>query len=98
MLRVLFERCTSWLRPSFEPPKGGAVNLTVPSDFNGFVYMLEDEASFGANRSRAYRFQIGVLAPGGELAVADAQPGTRFMAIAGKPYGETPIYNGPYVD
>ncbi len=24
--------------------------------------------------------------------------GTRFMLMAGKPYGETPIYNGPYVD
>ena len=32
------------------------------------------------------------------LTVADAQPGTRFMLMAGKPYGETPVYNGPYVD
>jgi redox-sensitive bicupin YhaK (pirin superfamily) len=29
---------------------------------------------------------------------ADAQPGTRFMLLAGKPYGEAPIYNAPYVD
>lgn len=29
---------------------------------------------------------------------AEATPGTRFMLMAGKPYGETPIYNGPYVD
>src|SRR4030081_3530271 len=28
----------------------------------------------------------------------DAQPGTRFMLLAGKPYGEAPIYNAPYVD
>jgi redox-sensitive bicupin YhaK (pirin superfamily) len=27
-----------------------------------------------------------------------AQAGTRFMLMAGKPYGEAPIYNGPYVD
>ena len=79
-------------------PKGGAVTLPVPSDFNGFVYMLEAEASFGANRSRARRSQIAVLGPGRELAVADAQPGTRFMLMAGKPYRETPIFNGPYVD
>ena len=79
-------------------PKGGAVTLPVPSDFNGFVYMLEAEASFGANRSRARRSQIAVLGPGRELAVADAQPGTRFMLMAGKPYGEAPIFNGPYVD
>jgi redox-sensitive bicupin YhaK (pirin superfamily) len=25
-------------------------------------------------------------------------PGTRFMLMAGKPYGEAPVYNGPYVD
>jgi redox-sensitive bicupin YhaK (pirin superfamily) len=44
------------------------------------------------------RSQIAVLGPGGALAVEEAQPGTRFMLMAGKPYGETPIYNGPYVD
>jgi redox-sensitive bicupin YhaK (pirin superfamily) len=60
--------------------------------------MLEGEASFGANRSRARRGQIAVLGPGALLAVADAEPGTRFMLMAGKPYGETPIFNGPYVD
>jgi redox-sensitive bicupin YhaK (pirin superfamily) len=81
-----------------ELPKGGSVNLTVPPDFNGFVYMLEAEASFGANHSRAHRSQIAVLGPGSVLAVEAAQPGTRFMLMAGKPYGETPIYNGPYVD
>ena len=32
-----------------ELPKGGSVSLSLPSDFNGFVYMLEAEASFGAN-------------------------------------------------
>jgi hypothetical protein len=29
--------------------------------------------------------------------VADAEPGTRFMLMAGRPIGERPIYNGPYV-
>jgi redox-sensitive bicupin YhaK (pirin superfamily) len=81
-----------------ELPKNGTFSLPVRSDFNGFVYMLEGEASFGANRSRAGRSQIAVLGPGSVLAVEEAQPGTRFMLMAGKPYGETPIYNGPYVD
>jgi redox-sensitive bicupin YhaK (pirin superfamily) len=81
-----------------ELPNGGATSIPVPSEFNGFVHMLEGEASFGATRSRARRSQIAVLGPGAALAVADAQPGTRFMLMAGKPYGETPIYNGPYVD
>ena len=81
-----------------EFPKGGALNIPVQAGFNGFVHMLEGEASFGANRSRARRGQIAVLGPGGALAVEEAQPGTRFVLMAGKPYGETPIYNGPYVD
>jgi redox-sensitive bicupin YhaK (pirin superfamily) len=81
-----------------ELPGGGAFSSPVPSDFNGFVYMLEGEASFGANIRRAGRSQIAVLGGGGALRVVDAQPGTRFMLMAGKPYGETPVYNGPYVD
>jgi redox-sensitive bicupin YhaK (pirin superfamily) len=60
--------------------------------------MLEGEASFGANRRPVSRSQIAVLGPGSGLVVAQARPGTRFMLMAGKPYGETPVFNGPYVD
>jgi redox-sensitive bicupin YhaK (pirin superfamily) len=81
-----------------ELPTGGAFGGAVQSGFNGFVYVLEGDASFGANRRRVTRSQIAVLGPGDALAVDDAQPGTRFMLMAGKPYGERPIFNGPYVD
>ena len=81
-----------------ELPQGGAFSTAVPSGFNGFVHMLEGEASFGANRRRASRSQIAVLGPGDALSVESAQSGTRFVLMAGKPYGETPVYNGPYVD
>jgi quercetin 2,3-dioxygenase len=81
-----------------ELPMGGSFNHSVPPDFNGFVYMLEGEASFGANARRASRSQIAVLGAGRALRVVDAHPGTRFMLMAGKPYGETPVSNGPYVD
>jgi redox-sensitive bicupin YhaK (pirin superfamily) len=77
---------------------GGAFGTSIPSDFNGFVYMLEGEASFGVNARRARRSQIAVLGPGRALSVVDAQPGTRFVVMTGRPYGEAPIYNGPYVD
>ena len=50
-----------------EMPKGGAFTSPIPSDFNGFVYMLEGEASLGANRLRASRSQIAVLGPGQTL-------------------------------
>jgi redox-sensitive bicupin YhaK (pirin superfamily) len=60
--------------------------------------MLEGEVSLGADRRRARPPQIAVLGRGRVLTAVDAQPGTRFLLMAGKPYGETPIYNGPYVD
>jgi redox-sensitive bicupin YhaK (pirin superfamily) len=81
-----------------ELPAAGTFSSPVASDFNGFVYVLEGEAAFGANQRRAGRSQIAVLGPGDVHSVKDARPGTRFMLMAGRPYGETPVYNGPYVD
>ena len=65
---------------------------------NEFAYVLDGEASFGANELPARPPQLVVLGPGDEFAVTDAVPGTRFMLMAGKPYGEAPVFNGPYVD
>src|SRR5438445_4037296 len=79
-------------------PNRGAVSIPVKAGFNGFVHMLDGEATFGANRSRAKRGQIAVLGPGGLLNVEQAQPRTRCVVMVGKPYGETPLFNGPYVD
>src|SRR5437899_1613530 len=42
---------TAGLILDVELPKGGSVSIPVPPDFNGFVYVLETEASFGANHS-----------------------------------------------
>jgi quercetin 2,3-dioxygenase len=81
-----------------ELPEGGGFTSPVPPDFNAFVYMLEGEASFGSNRRRASVRQIAVLGPGAALTVEEATPGTRFLLMAGKPYGETPVFNGPFVD
>ena len=81
-----------------ELPEGGSFSTPVDPEFNAFVWMLEGAASVGANALRAARSQIAVLGSGGGLTVSDARPGTRFMLRAGKPYGEAPIYNCPYVD
>jgi quercetin 2,3-dioxygenase len=81
-----------------ELPQGGGFTSPIPPDFNAFVYMLEGEAGFGANRLRASRSQIAVLGPGAALTVDEANPGTRFVLMAAKPYGETPVFNGPFVD
>jgi redox-sensitive bicupin YhaK (pirin superfamily) len=79
-------------------PKGGSLRVSVDPAFNAFVWMLDGEASIGANTQQARRSQIALLGPGDGLTVTDAQPGTRFMLMSGKPYGEAPVYNGPYVD
>ena len=36
-----------------ELPDGGGVTTPVPPEFQGFAYLLEGEAAFGANRRRA---------------------------------------------
>jgi redox-sensitive bicupin YhaK (pirin superfamily) len=66
--------------------------------FQGFVYVLDGEAAFGPNERVAGPPQLVLLGPGDELTATNAAPGTRFMVFAGKPYGEQPVFNGPYVD
>jgi redox-sensitive bicupin YhaK (pirin superfamily) len=81
-----------------ELPTGGQVTTPVPSEFQGFAYVLEGEGAFGANGRRARPPQLVVLGPGEDLTVTDAAPGTRYLLMAGRPYGEVPVFNGPYVD
>jgi redox-sensitive bicupin YhaK (pirin superfamily) len=81
-----------------ELPTGGEVITPVQPGFQGFAYMLEGEAAFGANRRRAKPPQLVLLGRGDELRVTDASPGTRYLLMAGEPYGEAPVFNGPYVD
>jgi quercetin 2,3-dioxygenase len=81
-----------------ELPNGGQVTTPVPPEFRGFAYVLDGEAVFGENKRQARPPQLVLLGPGGELTVTNAAPGTRFMLMAGKPYGEAPLFNGPFVD
>jgi redox-sensitive bicupin YhaK (pirin superfamily) len=77
---------------------GGSVAIPVPRSYQGFAYVLDGEASFGSNGSRAKPPQLVLLGQGDTLRVTDAMPGTRFLLMAGVPIGETPIWNGPFVD
>jgi redox-sensitive bicupin YhaK (pirin superfamily) len=81
-----------------ELPSGGHVTTPVRSEFQGFAYLLEGEGNFGANGRRAKPPQLVVLGPGEGFTVTDAAPGTRYLLMAGRPYGEVPVFNGPYVD
>jgi redox-sensitive bicupin YhaK (pirin superfamily) len=81
-----------------ELPEGGQLTTSVPDGFQGFAYLLEGEAAFGANLRTARPPQLVLMGPGEGFTVKDATPGTRFMLMAGKPYGEAPLFNGPFVD
>src|SRR5918999_6332706 len=81
-----------------ELPTGGEVTTPVPGEFQGFAYVLEGEAAFGANRRRARPPQLVLLGRGKDFTVRDASPGTRYLLMAGQPYGERPVFNGPFVD
>jgi quercetin 2,3-dioxygenase len=89
---------TSALVLDVELANGGEVTTPVPPEFQGFAYVLEGEAAFGANRRRAKPPQLVLLGSGEELTVTDASPGTRYLLMAGQPYGEVPVFNGPFVD
>jgi redox-sensitive bicupin YhaK (pirin superfamily) len=81
-----------------ELTNGGAFTTPIPPEFQGFAYVLEGEAAFGANRRLAKPPQLVLLGQGDEFTVTGATPGTRFLLMAGKPYGEAPVFNGPFVD
>lgn len=81
-----------------ELSEGGEVSTPVPPEFQGLAYVLEGEGAFGANRRRANPGQLVVLGPGEVFTVTDAAPGTRYLLMAGQPYGEEPAFNGPFVD
>jgi redox-sensitive bicupin YhaK (pirin superfamily) len=81
-----------------ELPTGGKLTTAVPPEFQGFAYLLEGEGTFGANRRLARPPQLVLLGPGEAFTVAEAAPGTRYLLMAGRPYGEVPVFNGPYVD
>jgi redox-sensitive bicupin YhaK (pirin superfamily) len=89
---------TPALIEDIELPTGGGVTIPVPPEFQGFAYLLEGEAAFGANARQARPPQLVLLGSGAELSVADAAPGTRFLLMTGQPIGEKPRFNGPYVD
>jgi redox-sensitive bicupin YhaK (pirin superfamily) len=81
-----------------ELPEGGSVTTPVPPAFQGFAYVLDGEAVFGSNRAAAKPPQLVLLGPGETLTVDEAVPGTRFLLMTGQPYGESPIFRGPFVD
>ena len=80
-----------------ELPDGGQVTIPVPSEFQGFAYLLEGEAHSeptGAAPAAAAR------AAGSRRGVhGDGRRRRHSVPAHGRPpYGEVPVFNGPFVD
>src|SRR2546426_6471749 len=69
-----------------ELPEGGRVTTPVPPAFQGFAYVLDGEAAFGANGRPARSPQHVLFGTGEAITVGDAAPGTRFLLMTGQPY------------
>jgi quercetin 2,3-dioxygenase len=79
----------------------GQTQLTVPAGFQGFAYVLDGAGSFGANALSAEATQVVVLGQATEetvFPVRAGDQGVRFVLAAARPIGETPYFNGPFVD
>jgi redox-sensitive bicupin YhaK (pirin superfamily) len=46
----------------------------------------------------AHAGQLALMGDGESFAVVDADLGTRYLLMTGKPHGEAPRFNGPFVD
>ena len=79
-------------------PAGESATVPVSEGWQGYAYLLEGAGSFGASSHQASAGELVVLGPGAAFPVAAGEKGVRFVLAAGLPHGETPRWNGPYVD
>lgn len=81
---------------------GSNTTLQLPSNFNGFLYMLEGSLLAGGKEEFLEQDQTGWLnryeeeAPS-ELDLKAGIAGARFVLYAGKPTGESIISHGPFI-
>jgi quercetin 2,3-dioxygenase len=78
---------------------GGVHSQPLPSDFNAFVYVVEGEGLFGAQRRRARPHELVLFENSGDSARLEASGDSplRALLIAGVPLGEPVARYGPFV-
>lgn len=74
----------------------------IPSEFNGFVYILKGEAKFGENETLLQSGQLGWLTKSEEylisrLKILTSDKPVKFLLIAGNPLKENVVQHGPFV-
>ena len=80
---------------------GGSVVQYAPRDYNAFVYVIEGEGRFGAEKEHAADGQMVLLAPDAdEVRIenpSDAKATLEVLLIAGSPLNEPIARYGPFV-
>jgi redox-sensitive bicupin YhaK (pirin superfamily) len=81
---------------------GHTASQDFPSDYNGFIYILEGSGMFGDNEVKAGKGEVLLLESVKEKAdtseiIIKADEKLRVIFIAGKPLNETVVARGPFV-
>lgn len=81
---------------------GRTASQDLPSDYNGFIYILEGSGVFGVNQVKAVKGEVLLLDNVKEKAhiseiIIEANEKLRVIFIAGKPLHEPVVARGPFV-
>ena len=88
---------TMYLDVTVDP--GGEFTRSIPSEFQGFAFVIEGAGLFGKEATRASTGQLVVLGSGENFhAAADGDDPVRFILLAGQPHREPVLWRGPFVD
>ena len=76
---------------------GATLDVQVPENLNGFVYVYEGQAQAGSSVKTLVRGDLGVLGKGASVQLAAPQANARMIVVAGKPLNEPVAKYGPFV-
>lgn len=81
---------------------GSTASQDIPSDYNGFIYILEGSGTFGSTATKAQKGEVLLLdtikenTPDSEIEI-QATEKLRVLLFAGKPLKEPVVAKGPFV-